>query len=232
MKKTQAFTLVELIVSISIIALISVSWLTYYSKITSWNKIQTELALLEDKINDLNFRVESKEIVDYNANLSWSTYFSYIINKITTNSKTSFSLDENTKTLTLKTNLTNTWFWELTIFAWERVDYNALLNWDDIFSGTLNKNISNEIKLYFDNKNHLLWIYYFSDDNLSYDEWKLNFIWVYKNPERLWEVSKDFNLKNINWKLSFFDENIEWNVNDVYIFFEKSWEEKFVKISK
>jgi len=80
-----AFTLIELIVVISIITLISSTWIFYFLDFVQEQEISQKLYIVEDDIKQLDKQIKNYEILDYelqfNTTNTWSkSYITYINN--------------------------------------------------------------------------------------------------------------------------------------------------------
>jgi prepilin-type N-terminal cleavage/methylation domain-containing protein len=71
MKKIKlAFTLIELIVVISIITLITSSWVFYFIDFVKKQEVEQKVSTLESRFNYYDYQVKNKQIYDYKINIS------------------------------------------------------------------------------------------------------------------------------------------------------------------
>jgi len=63
------FTLIELLVIISIIIVLSISWIFYFSKQIDSLEIQSKVDNIVDNIDKLDSQVKSKKILDYSLKI-------------------------------------------------------------------------------------------------------------------------------------------------------------------
>jgi type II secretory pathway pseudopilin PulG len=136
-KLYKAFTFVEILVSISIISLMAIVWVSSFQKFFSTQQI----ARLQEKIVNikrwLDSDIESWNISSYSLIFASDSYC-VIANIDYLNSPQTISLsafDYGTLSWTLVTNNSSTWTWETKIFI-DNVFSNSLLN---SWSGNSNK---------------------------------------------------------------------------------------------
>lgn len=229
--KNSAFSLVEIMFVIWIIAFLSVSGVNYFNNFVDTKRLDTEIFLINNNLESLNSKIKNKEVYDYEVNFSWSKdYLSYKLNQTIKKLDTKLVIDKNTKNYTMSSNFTNTWAWNIKIYSNNKKTFEKLLNQKDSFTWKIDLYQNYDIKSYFETGEDLFWIFYYSEDNLSNSWVTTNFIEAKNDKTGL--TSKDFLLKNINSKLSFYSWNTLWDTKDVYLFFEKAWLEKSIKISK
>lgn len=201
----KAFTLVELIVVISIIALTSIVWITSFFGFMEEQEINSKIEAFKDDINSLDKQVKNREIFDYKIKLEkWKN--TYIVDK------NSFSIEKSIifsgNFIRLKNAIPSDNFglkvykWEKLFFSsWTLTEYNISSldsNYDYRFlwftSSSLN---SLEIK------------------NFDKEDFSLNILEM--TPEEVF-------IQNVLWKKSFLDN--AWNeISSINIIFEKDWKE-------
>lgn len=233
LKEIKAFTLVEIMFVVAIIAFLSVSWVSYFNGFVDSKRIETELYLIKDKIDLLNNKVRNKEIYDYSIIFSWSKdYLIYNLNQTLKNSNTNLYIDNNTKTFSIKPIwLTGSWAWEIKIYKEIKLLSKKILDQWEIFTWSMAEYQSYDVISTFETGEDLLWIMYYSEDNLNSSWVTTNFLEANTKSDKSWLSTKNFILKDINSKKSFYSWNTLWDNNEVYIFFEKAWVEKSIKIS-
>lgn len=233
MKKIiKAFTFIEILFVITIISFLSVSAVTYFHNFTNTKKMDSDLYMLKDNIDLLDSKVKNKEVYDYELSFTWGNlHYLYKLNSFVNPSKTIFNFDENTKDFSMKSILGYTWSWDVKVYFWEKLLYKKTLHLTDTLTWKLDLYNTYDIKSISDNYEDIFWVYYFSEDNLNSDGITTDFVWANTKDDKTWSGTTSFVLKNINNKLKFYSGSLEWNTNEVYLFFEKAWVWKSLKIS-
>jgi prepilin-type N-terminal cleavage/methylation domain-containing protein len=230
MKKIlKAFTLIELIVVISIITIISASWVFYFLDFVKEQEINQKLSIIEDDLNNLDKQVKDYKIFDYELKLDTSNTWFYItyINKF----------DSTNQTITINSTwswfITTgwiTWSWIIKIYKNHKLFVSKEI--DRINSFEFDFNETSSYKITWTNSWEILndiELKYFSEDNIhpeNNDNLELVRISETENWSDLWNII----IQNIWWKKVLKKWNDEYN--EIYLFFENSWKEKFIKISK
>lgn len=233
--KKNAFTLVELIVVVAIISLLSVSWITYMNRFVLWSQIQNELSIVKDSIEDLNFKIKNKEFFDYSINFSQDhdLYYLYYLNKSLQNTNFSFSLDDVTKDFTLKVNPSNTWFWNLILYSDDKLLVSKTFDQKNIFSWKFDSYSSYLINSKIRDLDEYIWINYFWESNMTNSSWAyIKFLGVYNDQDKTNLLSTNFYIKNVNWNIKFFNGTSELSQEEVFVFFEREGEQRFINLSK
>jgi len=236
MKKSslKAFTLIELIVVISIIIITSTSWVFYFLDYVKNQEISQKINIIKNNINKIDTEVKKYEIFDYEMFFNTSNltlwYITYLNN---------FDIPYN-QTLTLNTI---TWSWNILI-QWE-----ASLTWtlklykkQKLFLDkeiTYNESIDFDFNTdqYYKIKSTLSWeilneinINYFWEDNINTE--KNNNIYLTKIEREDSSIINELTIKNVWWTKTFFSWALELNDNKIYLYFENNWLEKFIKLTK
>lgn len=230
---SNAFTLVEIMFVVAIIAFLSVSWVNYFNGFVDSKRIETELYVISDKIELLNNKVRNKEIYDYSIIFSWSKdYLIYNLNQTVKDSNTNLFIDNNTKDFSIKPIwLTGSWVWEIKTYKEIKLLSKKVLDQWEIFTGSMADYQSYDIISTFESWEDLLWIMYYSEDNLNSSWITTNFLEANTKSDKSGLSTKNFVLKDINSKKIFYSWNTLWDNKEVYLFFEKAWVEKSIKIS-
>lgn len=224
MKKIiKAFTLIELLVVITIIILISSSWVFYFLDFVKNKELNNKILLIQDDLENLEKEIKKYKISDYEAIFSISSTGYYIqnTNKIWWWIQSLWSINQS-----WTWTITTSWIWTGTIkifkddklFVYKNIyrtiwyDFN-FNEWNKFkISWTLSWVVLNNINLNkFDNINSLELIK-ISDQK----SWSTN----YKN----WVI------ENIWWKRKI---KLDWTeTNEMYLFFDSFWKQWFLKIEK
>ena len=241
MKKNllKAFTLVELIIVISIITLITSSSVFYFLDFIKNQQIKQRTKTIENNLIQLDKDVKNYKIFDYELIFDTNTQsWAYIVylNKFDNIYTQNIDLNTYTWSWIIKTNTTS-WTGIIKIFKKQKLfsskEYNSNADFEFSFNtdpfykikATLSGEILNEIK-----------INYFSNDNIKPEKNNyLNIIKINTKKDKSWILGiENLIIKNIWWNKKFYKNNINTEINsdEIYLFFENNWKEKFIKITK
>jgi type II secretory pathway pseudopilin PulG len=230
-KENKAFTFVEILFVVMIISLLSISWVNYFNNFIDSKRVEKDLSFIDTKIKELNKKVEDKKIYDYEMFFSWSKdYLLYKTNQIIKKNELYLNLDSVTKSFTMTTNQTNSWYWIISLFVDNRLIKEKMIDQQNTFTWKMDYAQSYDIKTKLVWQEFDLGIFYLSEDNLDNSWVFTNFIQANTKIDKTWLSSNNFVLKNINSKLQFYSWTTLWDTKEVYLFFEKGWLEKSIKI--
>lgn len=237
MKKTQtkAFTLIEILIVISIISIISVSWVWYFWSFIDRQSIKSDLIWFKDNLEDLDYKVRKREIFDYEIQLStWSLLYTYETNKIDSDKLQILDIDIFTWTWNITTNQAIWWLlWQSKIYKdnklYQNEFYSSTWSYEYIFNDYLNY----KIFWYLDSERlNDVFITYYSEENLNKE--KQNYLSLYEihdTEDKTWNTYTWIIIKNINNKKEI--TSTSWNdLDEVYLFFERNWQEVSLKIEE
>ena len=228
----KAFSFVEIMFVVAIIAFLSVSGVNYFNGFVDSKRIETELSLVNNKLEILNTKVKNREIYDYEVIFSWSKDFlMYKLNQSTNKSNTILNIDKNTKNYTMSSSLSNTWTWEIKIYNENKKIFEKVIDQRSTFTWKMDSYQSYDIKSKFDIWDDLIWIFYYSEDNLNSSGVTTNFIEANTKSDKMGLKTSNFTLKKFNSKNNFYSWNTLWDTKEAYLFFEKAWLEKSIKIT-
>lgn len=232
MKKIiKGFTLIEILVVISIIAIMSSVSINSFFNLTKNNNTKNKLLEISSDIKSLDLKVKNYEIFDYEIIFDTNNINSYIIyenifdeeksQKITSLSNDIFTITLNWLSWELWkyqiyqdikliiNNYTSTWILNINRDS----NYNYQINWQ--LELLWNEIFLNNIELKnFDNNNLDLNIEKITQDEYSEDIWYIK-------------------ITNIWWKKQFLniDDDI-LNIDQFYLHFEEWWRENYLIIDK
>lgn len=228
----NAFTFVEILFVISIISFLTFSSVMYFNNFVDRKKIDGDIYLIKSSFEELDSKVKNNEIYDYEIKFSGKLYYLLRLNQVINPTKINFSMNEDTKNFNMTTNLTNPGIWDIKTYIVDKVLDVKSIDQQGVFTWTLNQYSSYNIYSTLDWGEDKLWIFYFSLDNLSSSWITTNFAHANTKLDKTWAQSHNFILKNVNNKFKFYSGSTEWkNIDEVYLFFEKNWIEKHIKIS-
>jgi hypothetical protein len=231
--KVKAFTLIELIVVISIIITISVSWVFYFSDFIESQELKQKLSLIEDSFEELDKEVWNYNIFDYDISLNTITgSLWYIVNRnifdLEKNTQIEVDFETGTGIVSIK-NWELTDLWNLNIFKKEKLYLNESKNWDSNYI----ENFSNasEYKilwtLSWETLNELS-LHYFANSNRNIEAWNLiELIDINTKEDKTGTSYNNLSIKKV-WK-----KKTIWNdESEIYLFFENRGREDFIKVMK
>lgn len=224
MNKTEAFTFIELIVSVTIMAIIWTSGMFYFHEFIWKKELLTHINSFENAIWELDYQVKKQDIFDYQLELEKNTFW-YTISK--NNIWTDFTQEA------VFDSLNNSWsiniiensseIWEIKIYqSWKKAD-QITRNWSDSISIDVQKNTEivsslswsklNTLSLnYFENNNEkTFFILDILDNNMtSYDS---------------------LTIRNINGKKTYLHESSQVNSLPIILLFEQNWIEEKLELN-
>ncbi len=226
--KIIAFTLIEILVSITIISIVSIVTLNWFLNFLEENTIKLKTSDILNNIESLDKKIENKEIFDYevifdkNLTNSW-----YIIYENIAWEEIKQEIDNINNSNEIKISIKwSTWNnWYANVYKEHKIsiakkvnstDYDFdLENWYDYsiywtLSWTTNKILNNIKVKQIDKEEDEIIITKISDN-----EW--------------WDNINNVTIKNINWNKNLTNS---WNtIWEVFIYFEKNWIQSFIKIT-
>jgi prepilin-type N-terminal cleavage/methylation domain-containing protein len=226
----NAFTLIELLVVITIITLLTSSWVIYFFRQVSSIQIASEIEEVVDIIDDLDSKIDNKKILDYNIYINKnSLWFTWSINNLWLNNSQSLNLNFTTWNWTITSNSGTV----LKIYSWIKFQENKIIDSSWKYSYNFLKNTDSKIlaSLSWSSLNSIYINYYSPDNIIKNSENKLELININSKSDKSWTWYNNIIIKNLNWKKSI-KWNTWWELNKIHLFFEREWVEKFVEIKK
>ncbi len=234
-KILKAFTYIELIVVITIITLLSSTWVFYFNDFVKNQELTLKVNTIEEEFKDLDKKIKNNEIFDYETQLStstWSKWYVYYINNFDILYNQKIDFDSINWSGTLSTNWNNSLTWSLKLYKKHKLYTSAVRQWDtnQDFSlidepfykivWTLSWEVLNDI-----------YVNYFDEDNIFPEKNNLLILQsINTKTDKTWTGINNIVIKNIWWTKSII---WDWNnYNELYLFFENNWKEKFIRIKK
>ena len=233
---TKAFTLIELIVVISIMTLITAWSVFYFIDFVKNRELSQKLQIIEDDFIKLDNDVKKYNTFDYEINLNTSSLSWWYITYLNNFDIKYYQRLENFNTNNFNWNITISW--ENTAYTWTLKlykKYKLFLNeeiqyWSNIafsfntdpyykIKSTLSWEILNEIDLH-----------YFSEDNVSIK--KNNIVNLIRIEPIWWTDIEELTIKNIGWTKEFYNWWTKLSENEINLYFENNWIEQFITITK
>jgi hypothetical protein len=130
----------------------------------------------------------------------------------------------------MTTTQTSSWYWNISLYVDNKLNDEIFTEQTNVFTWKMDYAQSYDIKTKLVWQEFNLGVFYFSEDNLD-DSWVFtNFIQANTKPDKTWSSSINFVLKNVNSKLQFYSWTTLWDSKEAYLFFEKWWFEKSIKV--
>lgn len=232
----KGFTLIELIVVITVMALISWTGVVYFFKQVSSLKISSEISKIKDIISDLDSKIDTKIILDYSILIKKSDKlgFVYTTNNLWLDYKQELELDFKSWTGILWTTKTSTWSnYSFKIYNWIKFKWNNVIDSNESFTGSFLENTNHKIvwTLSWSILNNIYINYYSNDNVIINNENTLNLNYINLLFDKSWTEYNSIEIKNINWKKSIITDWGIW-INSIYLFFERDWVEKYIEIKQ
>ena len=232
LKSIVWFTLIEIIVVISIISIISTSGLVYFYSFIEWRELKQDLDNIKSHLNDLDTSVRNYDVFDYELHINTSDlsrwYISYL-NKYDIGKYQEISFNSNNWDIIIDIENWEVWeLWNIKTYQWLKILDNLNLAWTDSYTWSFIDSDSYTVKstLVWEHINDIL-INYFSPDNIENNAAELELTWIYNSEDKSGWDMWDLIIYNIWWNKYFnsWDETI-------YLYFEKKWVEDFIKLTK
>ena len=230
--KIKAFTLIELLIVISIIIILSTSWWVVFFDFLNWKEVETKVNKVINLISTEDSRINNNEIFDYKIffNKENNSFFYLYENSFNWDNsiiylpkdwklKLSSLIEDEDK---LEINIFENWkFKKSNIFTWSSLDFTKDYNINyEIESSIIENNIKkqlNKIKI----KNY-------EDEYDKNNYLKLEDIVIEDSNEHI----SNLEIENIWWKKEFYNNWIKINNKKIVLYFEKNWITKFIVITK
>ena len=232
----KAFTLIELLVVITIIILITSWWIIYFFKQICSMKLAWEIQNIVDIVDRLDTEVQSKKILDYSMTIDKiknARWLSYTTNTLWLNSTQEIDFNSMTGSWTLSIHWTSWWSYAFKIYSWIKFESEKII--DSAANSTENFLHNKEYRITWSLSGSILntlYIDYYSQDNIiQNNENTLELININNKLDKTWVNYSSVEIKNLNWKKSI-KWNSWWELDKIYLFFEREWVEKFIEIKK
>jgi len=231
-KKIFAFSFVEIIVVVAILIVLSSSSVFYFTKFFDWRDIESDILWLQTVISDYNLKVKQNKLYDYEINfVKWDFYSIIKENVKLKGNWSTANFSYWSKLLTLKSNQSSTWTWNIKI----KNNYKTLVNdYREQSGGTYTWKL-NMYKEYYikslldwDADSENFFFSYYSEQNIDWSG-VISLSNINTKENKTWTSIFSWTLKNINNKISFWSGGVS-EQKDVYLFFSKDWNEKVLKI--
>ena len=230
-KKIIAFTMIELLVVVSIISIISVTSINWFFNFLQNKELNLKANEVSLYIDSLDKKVKNHEIYDYKIIIDSSINNSFISYE---------NIYDTSKNIILNYNPTNN-FWTINLnwLAWEL--WNLIIYKDKKLFFSDNLLLSSSNTVFEESYNYKI------NSTLSWttDITKLNsidlirfykessFLKLIKISLNIWSTDIwNLEIKNIWWKKEFYNSWILLNKNEVYLYFENKWKENYLKLIK
>ena len=233
--KIFAFTLIELIVVISIIMILSSSGVVYFFDFIWSQKLKQELEIIKEDFKELDKDIKNYNIFDYSLYLNtitWWLAYTYYTNIFDTNNSQIINFDSNSWTWIIEVNWWVWDLWNIKISKNKKFFVNEIIPWNNSFSWSFLDEDNYKVSWYLSwTIINDIWIKYFSVSNLDKKKWSfLELTGIFWLPNKWLPKYTSLKITNIWNKKEFF---WDWTpLNKVYLFFERDWREESILIKK
>lgn len=232
----KAFSLIELVVVVSIIAVVWISSVSNFWLFSDSQNMQNQVSDFSSHLQELDKDIEQKNIFDYSLNLKkWNLYFVVSKNEEFSYYKANIDIDNNSLTWVLSISwITSTWTnWDfdlsysdfqndtMTLDALDKYTYNFANNSSFIIDSYISWKMINSLK-----------ILYFSEKNMDLSEKSSNKVYlsdINTKANKTWSSLSSIFIQNINNK-KFIKNKSEQIIDKVYLFFGTWWKEISLEI--
>ena len=224
MNKTKAFTFIELIVSVTIMAIIWTSGMFYFHEFIWKKELLTHLNSFENVIWDLDYQVKKQNIFDYQLKLEKNTFWYTISqNNIWTDFTQEAIFDSLNNSWSINITENSNEIWELKVYQWWKKIEQLTRNWSDNISIELEENTTITSSLSWSKLNTLSFIYFTQekDDNFVILDILDNNMTSYDS----------LTIRNISGKKSYLYESSQINNLPIILLFEQNWIEERLELN-
>ena len=234
MKKNLSwFTLIEIIVTISIVILLSSSWVFYFGSFIDSLKIKSDIISLKSHLEDLDKKIQNEKSYDYELYLKkdslWFYYYENILNK--PNKLKLISPPFNTWTGILELEDTNfSGSLEISISTGINIIAEDFFDTRQSFSLNMSKNDFYEISSSLSgSKINNVWVKYFSKKNLKRQEENLLVLEKILDADN--QEIDEVIIKNIYSWIWEWSIKIIWDYfKKITLIFDNNWEKEHLVI--
>lgn len=228
-KKILAFTMIELLVVVSIISIISISSINWFFNFLQDRELKTKTISILNYIWELDKKIKNNSIYDYNIFFSSSINDAYIIYEDIYDNEQYVELSYSNNTWSLNINSLNWNTWKLLIYKWVKLNLSSDLS-------ILNTDIGLEDEYDYKFLSVLSWstniVKLNSIDLIKFDK-ESNKLKLSKISNSIWWIDIwNLEIKNIWWKKEFYNSWSLLNQDEIYLYFENTWFENYLKITK
>lgn len=228
-KKILAFTMIELLVVVSIISIISISSINWFFNFLQDRELKTKTISILNYIWELDKKIKNNSIYDYNIFFSSSINDAYIIYEDIYDNEQYVELSYSNNTWSLNINSLNWNTWKLLIYKWVKLNLSSDLS-------ILNTDIGLENEYDYKFLSVLSWstniVKLNSIDLIKFDK-ESNKLKLSKISNSIWWIDIwNLEIKNIWWKKEFYNSWSLLNQDEIYLYFENTWFENYLKITK
>lgn len=228
-KKILAFTMIELLVVVSIISIISITSINWFFNFLQDKELKTKTITILNYIWELDKKIKNNSIYDYDIRFSSSINDAYIAYENIYDNESLVTLNYYNNTWSLILSWLNWEMWNLLIYKWIKLNTKV-----DLITNNYAINIENEYDYKF------LSVLSWSTNNTNLNSIDLIKFDKESNKLKLNKISKsiwwtdiwNLEIKNIWWKKEFYNSWSVLNQNEVYLYFENTWLENYLKITK
>lgn len=230
MKKNLWFTLVEILIVISIMSIVSIVWVNSFYSYIDFQELEDKIYVINRDLKEIDDSVKSYKISDYELYVSKWLWYYYYSNYYNSDKKQTISIDFNSWIWIIKNSSLSDYLYIKVLSNNYNNSYNIKPNnsftWT--FLDSINYKITWTSSWYILNN---IILNYFWDENLGYpknDDNLLKIDEINTKEDKSWSKINLLIIKNTwKWKELCWD----WaKIDEVYLFFSKKWKEDKLRI--
>jgi prepilin-type N-terminal cleavage/methylation domain-containing protein len=226
MLKNKAFTFVEIIVTITIIALISSSWVFYFHDFIWKQEISIHINNFQNKISELNNDVKKHNTFDYIINFDKNSHWYTISeNNIWTDYLQDVQFDTISNNWSVSVLPATNDIWEIKIYSWNKKIDEITRNWTDVINIDINKDTKINWVLSWSTLNNISFNFF---NNIDYSKTKN--IYILDILDNTMTSYNSLTIENINWNIRYLHNSNELT-KPIIILFEKNWIEDRLELN-
>lgn len=221
--KKNWFSLIELLIVVTIIAIISISWFFYFTKFSDDFYLKNSLYSIKSDFEDFDNKVNRKEVFDYELYLNKDLNYYYIYENV-------FDLDwtfvfDNFDSVTWVWTFSFSWFsswtWNISYYNHYKFQKEEIIdyNWSFTWKLDLYKTYKFNSSFLWETLNSI-YFHYFDNKNL------IKLVWINDWTSELNSIK----INNVLWKKIFWDDE---TINKITLTFENiDWNREILEIIK
>lgn len=227
--KIVAFTLIEILVSITIISIVSITTLNWFLNFLEENTIKLKTSNIINNIENLDKKIQNKEIFDYeivfdkNFTNSWYIIYENIAWEETRQEVVDIDNSNDIK-IWIKWSSGNNWY--ANVYKEHKIS---------IAKNVINTEYSFDLENWYDY--NIYWTLSWTTNKILNNirvkqiDKEENEIIISKITKTLsWSNINNISLQNINWNKQITNS---WNIiPNAFIYFDKNWVQSFIEITK
>lgn len=228
----KAFTLIEILVVVTIIGLISTASTFYFIKYLDGKSIESDVELFDLEIESLDDALATRKINAYEISFTPGKWYTYNVNAYPGERSFITTSDFDTWVFTFDTDLSYSTSWSLKIYEWIKVKESILLDSQDTYQARFTNAQMYTTESYFSwSLANSIGVHYFSPDNVE-DNLEKHLILESINTQQDGSGTNylSLNVRNINGRKTLSSGAVQ--LTEVYLRFKKGSDEYVYHLQK